>query len=141
MSALLSPRLARTLLGLLVLPALVLLLVVLGVLPVRAAATQRSEMNSSTARLTLLTEKNRDLGERIRLLRTDDEIRRIAREQYAMVPPGQKLLVIPGLGDGGRSLTTSSGATLDRVPNLPVERQDSSFWQTLRDFARFVNLV
>ena len=141
MSALLSPRLARTLLGLLVLPALVLLLVVLGVLPVRAAATQRTEMNSSTARLTLLTEKNRDLGERIRLLRTDDEIRRIAREQYAMVPPGQKLLVIPGLGDGGRSLTTSSGATLDRVPNLPVERQDSSFWQTLRDFARFVNLV
>lgn len=141
MSALLSPRLARTLLGLLVLPTLVLLLVVLGVLPVRAAATQRSEMNSSAARLSLLTGKNRDLGERIRLLRTHDEIRRIAREQYAMVPPGQKLLVIPGLGDGGRSLTTSSGATLDRVPNLPVERQDSSFWQTLRDFARFVNLV
>lgn len=141
MSALISPRLARTLLGLLVLPALVLLLVVLGVLPVRAGATQRNEMNSSAARLTLLIEKNRDLGERIRLLRTDDEIRRIAREQYAMVPPGQKLLVIPGLGDGGRSLTTSSGATLDRVPNLPVERQDSSFWQTLRDFARFVNLA
>ena len=141
MSSLLSPRAARTLVGVLVLPALVLLLVVLGVLPVRAAATQRSEMNSSTARLTLLTEKNRDLRERIRLLRTDDEIKRIAREQYAMVPPGQKLLVIPGLGDGGRSLTTSSGATLDRVPNLPVERQDSSFWQTLRDFARLMNLV
>ncbi len=141
MSSLLSPRAARTLVGVLVLPALVLLLVVLGVLPVRAAATQRSEMSSSTARLTLLTEKNRELRERIRLLRTDDEIKRIAREQYAMVPPGQKLLVIPGLGDGGRSLTTSSGATLDRVPNLPVERQDSSFWQTLRDFARLMNLV
>ena len=141
MSSLLSPRAARTLVGVLVLPALVLLLVVLGVLPVRAAATQRSEMNSSTARLTLLTEKNRDLRERIRLLRTDDEIKRIAREQYAMVPPGQKLLVIPGLGDGGRSLATSSGATLDRVPNLPVERQDSSFWQTLRDFARLMNVV
>ncbi len=141
MSSLLSPRAARTLVGVLVLPALVLLLVVLGVLPVRAAATQRSEMNSSTARLTLLTEKNRDLRERIRLLRTDDEIKRIAREQYAMVPPGQKLLVIPGLGDGGRSLTTSSGATLDRVPNVPVERQDSSFWQTLHDFARLMNLV
>ena len=141
MSSLLSPRAARTLEGVLVLPALVLLLVVLGVLPVRAAATQRSEMSSSTARLTLLTEKNRELRERIRLLRTDDEIKRIAREQYAMVPPGQKLLVIPGLGDGGRSLTTSSGATLDRVPNLPVERQDSSFWQTLRDFARLMNVV
>ena len=141
MPALLSPKVARALLGVFVLPALVLLLVVLGVLPVRAAATQHTEMNSSSARLTLLTEKNRDLRERIRLLRTDDEIKRIAREQYAMVPPGQKLLVIPGLGDGGRSLTTSSGATLDRVPNLPVERQDSSFWQTLRDFARFVNLI
>ena len=141
MSALLSPKVARILLGVFVLPALVLLLVVLGVLPVRAAATQRSEMNSSSARLTLLTEKNRDLRERIRLLRTDDEIKRIAREQYAMVPPGQKLLVIPGLGDGGRSLTTSSGATLDRVPNLPAARQDSSFWQTMRDFVRFVNLV
>ena len=141
MPTLLSPKVARALLGVFVLPALVLLLVVLGVLPVRAAATQRTEMSSSSARLTLLTEKNRDLRERIRLLRTDDEIERIAREQYAMVPPGQKLLVIPGLGDGGRSLTTSSGATLDRVPNLPVERQDSSFWQTLRDFARFVTLI
>ena len=141
MPTLLSPKVARALVGVLVLPALVLLLVVLGVLPVRAAATQRSEMSSSTARLTLLTEKNRELRERIRLLRTDDEIKRIAREQYAMVPPGQKLLVIPGLGDGGRSLTTSSGATLDRVPNLPVERQDSSFWQTLRDFARLMNVV
>ena len=141
MPTLLSPKVARALLGVFVLPALVLLLVVLGVLPVRAAATQRTEMSSSSARLTLLTEKNRDLRERIRLLRTDDEIKRIAREQYAMVPPGQKLLVIPGLGDGGRSLTTSSGATLDRVPNLPVERQDSSFWQTLRDFARFVTLI
>ncbi len=141
MSALPSPRAARILVGVLVLPALFLLLVVLGVLPVRAAATQRTEISSSTARLTLLTEKNRDLRERIRLLRTDDEIKRVAREQYAMVPPGQKLLVIPGLGDGGRSLTTSSGATLDRVPNLLVERQDSSFWQTLRDLARLVNLV
>ncbi len=141
MSSLLSPRVARILVGVLVLPALVVLLVILGVLPVRAAATQRSEMSSSSARLTLLTEKNRDLRERIRLLRTDDEIKRIAREQYAMVPPGQKLLVIPGLGEGGRSLTTSSGATLDRVPNLPVEQHDSSFWQTLRDFVRFVNLV
>lgn len=141
MSALPSPKVARILVGVLLLPALVLLLVVLGVLPVRAAATQRTEMTTSSARLTLLTDRNRDLRERIRLLRTDDEIKRIAREQYAMVPPGQKLLLIPGLGDGGRSLTTSSGATLDRLPNLPVEGQDSSFWQTLRDFARLVNLV
>lgn len=141
MSAALSPRLVRVFLMLLVVPALVLLLVVLGVLPVRAYATQRREIGASTERLSLLTERNRDLRERIRLLRTDDEIKRIARDQYAMVPPGQKLLVIPGLGEGGRGLDSSSGVAADRVPTATVERSDTSFWQTLRDLARFVNVV
>jgi cell division protein FtsB len=140
MSAVLSPRVARILAVVLVVPALVLLLVVLGVLPVRAYATQRREISTSTDRLTLLTERNRDLRERIRLLRTDEEIKRIARDQYAMVPPGQKLLVIPGLGDGGRGLNTASGAAADRVPTAPVERSDTSFWQTLRDLARFASV-
>ena len=140
MSTVFSPRFARIVVVALVIPALVLLLVILGVLPVRAYATQRREIGSSTERLTLLIERNRDLRDRIRLLRTDDEIRRIARDQYAMVPPGEKLLVIPGLGDGGRSLTMSSGAAGDRVPTAPVERSDSSFWQTLRDLARFVSV-
>ncbi len=140
MTAVLSPRTFRFLLTLLVVPALILLLVVLGVLPVRAYATQQSEIGSSTARLSLLTDRNRDLRERIRLLRTDEEIKRIARDQYAMVPPGEKLLVIPGLGEGARGLNTASGAAADRVPTASVERSDTSFWQTLRDLARFVSL-
>lgn len=141
MSTVLTPRFARILLAVLIVPALILLLVVLGVLPVRAYATQRREIGTSTERLTLLTERNRDLRERIRLLRTDDEIKRIARDQYAMVPPGQKLLVIPGLGDGGRDLNTASSAVADRVPTAPMERSDTSFWQTLRDLARFANVA
>ncbi len=120
-------------------PLLVLLLVVLGVLPVRAYATQRRDIRLSTERLDMLTAKNADLRERVRLLQTDDEIKRIARSQYAMVAPGEKLRVIPGLGDGGRSLAGGSpGATLDRVPTEPSATTDSSVWAAIRDLVRFV---
>ena len=120
-------------------PALVLLLVILGVLPVRAYATQRRDIRLSTERLEMLTKKNTDLRERVRLLQTDDEIKRIARSQYAMVAPGEKLRVIPGLGDGGRSLSTSAqAATADRVPTERATSTDSSVWSTIRDLVRFL---
>ena len=120
-------------------PLLVLLLVVLGVLPVRAYASQRRDIRSSTDRLEMLTQKNAELRERVRLLQTDDEIKRIARSQYAMVAPGEKLRVIPGLGDGSRSLSTpTDGAAADRVPTEPTANTDSSVWAMLRDLVRFV---
>ena len=119
-----SLRFAAVLVGI---PLFVLLLVVLGVLPVRAYASQRSDIK-----------KNAQLRERVRLLQTDDEIRRIARSQYAMVAPGEKLRVIPGLGDGRSLSSSSSDTTVDRVPSEPAASTDSSLWATLRDLMRFI---
>jgi cell division protein FtsB len=117
-------------------PLFVVALVVLGVLPVRAYATQRADIRASTARLELVTKKNADLRERVRLLRTDAEIKRIAREQYAMVAAGEKLLVIPGLTEDGRSTDPSTGASADRVPAPTIEQSDSSIWRAVQDLVR-----
>jgi hypothetical protein len=117
-------------------PLFLVALVVLGVLPVRAFATQRADLRTSAARLELVTKKNVELRERVRLLRTDGEIKRIARDQYAMVVPGEKLLVIPGLSDSGRGVDQTSGASADRVPAPTVEQSDSSIWQVVRDLVR-----
>jgi cell division protein FtsB len=117
-------------------PLFLVSLVVLGVLPVRAYATQRADLRASAARLDLVTKKNAELRERVRLLRTDAEIKRIAREQYAMVAPGEKLLVIPGLADGGRTVDQVSSASADRVPAPTVERTDSSIWRAVTDLLR-----
>jgi cell division protein FtsB len=117
-------------------PLFLVALVVLGVLPVRAFATQRADLRTSTARLDLVTKKNAELRERVRLLRTDAEIKRIAREQYAMVAPGEKLLVIPGLSDTGRAADQTFGASADRVPAPTVEQSDSSIWSVVRDLVR-----
>lgn len=130
-----SLRLGAVLVGI---PLLVLLLVILGVLPVRAYASQRSDIRASMERLDMLTKKNAELRERVRLLQTDDEIKRIARSQYAMVAPGEKLRVIPGLSDGRSLSASSSGATVDRVPSERAASTDSSIWATLCDLMRFV---
>ncbi len=134
----LRSRSLRIAASLALIPLFVVLLVLLGVLPVRAYATQRSDLRVSAARLDLVTKKNAELRERVRLLRTDGEIKRIARDQYAMVPPGEKLLVIPGLADGGRSVDEPSGASADRVPAATPEETDSSLWRAVKDLVRFL---
>jgi cell division protein FtsB len=115
-------------------PFLLLLLIALEVLPVRAYSAQSREINATTERRDMLLTKNAALRERVRLLKTDDEIKRIARDQFAMVPPGEKLYVIPGLGNSVGQTRT------DRIPVNPVDAGDSSMWQTIREFLRFVRL-
>ena len=134
----LRSRSLRIAASLAMIPLFVVLLVLLGILPVRAYATQRGDLRASADRLDLVTKKNAELRERVRLLRTDGEIKRIARDQYAMVPPGEKLLVIPGLVDGGRSVDQPSGASVDRVPAATPDEADSSLWRAVKDLVRFL---
>lgn len=138
MAAILRSRSIKLSAVLLFVPVLLLLLVALGVLPVRAYATQKRDIRLTTERLDLLTKKNAELRERVRLLKTDDEIRRIARDQYAMVAPGEKLLVIPGLGDEGTSVDPTVAG---RVPTAPVATDDSSLWQSVKDLLRFIRIA
>jgi cell division protein FtsB len=75
--------------------------VVLGatVFPTRTFLAQRAAVGAAEERLAVLTEQNRLLEDRARLLQDDAEIERLAREEYHLVRPGEKayaLLPPPG---------------------------------------------
>jgi cell division protein FtsB len=66
--------------------------VVLGatVFPTRTFLAQRGAVGAAEERLAVLTEQNRLLEDRTRLLQDDAEIERLAREEYHLVRPGEK---------------------------------------------------
>jgi cell division protein FtsB len=66
--------------------------VVLGatVFPTRTFLAQRAAVGAAEERLAVLTEQNRLLENRARLLQDDAEIERLAREEYHLVRPGEK---------------------------------------------------
>jgi cell division protein FtsB len=119
--------------------ALVLLfigLVVLGVIPLRAYLGQQRDLRDSTQRLSMLREHNATLTVRAARLRTDAEVALIAREQFGMVPAGQKLTLLPGL----RTPTTELlGEGRDAVRPVPPDttEPDMSLYRSILDLLRF----
>jgi cell division protein FtsB len=97
--------------------AFALLLMFLGVIPLRSYQTQRHDLASNRERLTMLKDRNSRLQERSRLLQTDTEIERVARQQFGMVKPGQTLVLTPGL----RDVATSPSTLDDAVAPAPSE--------------------
>ncbi len=73
---------------------LVVGLLLVAVFPTRTYLSQRQALAATDRRLEVLTSQNRELAERVRLLNTDDEIERLAREQYSLVRPGEEAFVI-----------------------------------------------
>lgn len=60
------------------------------VLPTRTFVAQRAAVGAAEERLMVLSEQNRLLEQRARLLQDDAEIERLAREEYHLVRPGEK---------------------------------------------------
>jgi cell division protein FtsB len=81
-----------------------MLVVLIGVLfvavfPTRTWLTQRQAFASANEQLSVLDEQNTLLEQRVSALQSDDEIERLAREQYNLVKPGEEayaLLPAPG---------------------------------------------
>lgn len=69
-------------------------LLFLAVFPTRTWLAQRSALSATDRRLDVLSAQNRELAERVRLLNTDEEIERLAREQYSLVRPGEEAFAI-----------------------------------------------
>jgi cell division protein FtsB len=82
----------------------VVLIALIGVLfvavfPTRTWLAQRRERTEALEQLHVLDEQNQVLASRVEALRSDDEIERLAREQYNLVKPGEEayaLLPPPG---------------------------------------------
>lgn len=81
-------RLRRLALGLVALASVVVLFTT--VFPTRTFLAQRAAVGAAEEQLTVLSEQNRLLEQRARLLQDDAEIERLAREEYHLVRPGEK---------------------------------------------------
>ena len=87
------PRLVWAVVGGSVLTAVLLL----GVFPTRSYFTQRENIEREKAKVAILDQENSRLAARVQKLQTDEEIERLAREQYNLVKPGEEAYaILPG---------------------------------------------
>jgi cell division protein FtsB len=101
-----------------------------GVLPVRTVISQKNELAAKQARLAMLAERNSELTTRIQVLQTDEEVVRLARDKFGMVPEGQTLTVLPGLRDASRVLGGDGSQSVSAAPP-PVRNEQPSFFEAL----------
>ena len=82
-------------------PVLVIVVLVgvlfVAVFPTRTWLAQRKESSAATEQLHVLDTENARLAARVKALQSDDEIERLAREQYNLVKPGEEAYaLLPG---------------------------------------------
>jgi cell division protein FtsB len=67
------------------------------VFPTRTWLAQRHDTAAATEELRVLSSENAKLATRVKSLQSDDEIERLAREQYNLVKPGEEAYaLLPG---------------------------------------------
>ena len=104
-------------------------LVVVGILftfanPARTWFDQRQEIAAARERNIVLDEQGKELRARAATLRTDEEIERIAREEYGLVKPGEEAFgILPAPGSGPREP--------DAEPPPPPRSAWRAAWDTL----------
>lgn len=121
-------------------PLMVSLIVVgilfLAVFPTRTYVGQRGNLTETAERVDVLRRENERLAQRVGKLNTDEEIERLAREQYSLVRPGEEAYAIlpapkapadAGAGAGGAEAT----------PQPVPEEDDPGFWSRVWDDVTF----
>lgn len=113
-----------------------LVVVLIGVLfvavfPTRTWLAQKNETASAVRQLQILDEQNTKLASRVEALKSDDEIERLAREQYNLVKPGEEAYAL--LPAPGSSTTEAAPAPEAKAPKS--ERSvPSKVWHFLTDW-------
>ncbi|MFZ2057176.1 MAG: septum formation initiator family protein [Acidimicrobiales bacterium] len=99
--------------------ALLLAMVILvGNFPLGALVRERSTVRTESAQLAALQATNRTLSSQVRALHDPATVAQIAHEQYGLVAPGQRsVVVLPGAAG-------SSSSTPDPLANNPVPASD-----------------
>ncbi len=101
-------------------------LVATGVLPVRDYLERENEVDAARSRLEQLQEQNAALAADVEALYSEQEVERIAREQYGFVLPGEVGYVV---------LTPPEAAEPPAPPEpVPVVEDRRSFLQRIWDF-------
>ncbi|MHB8439399.1 MAG: FtsB family cell division protein [Acidimicrobiales bacterium] len=111
-----APRRSRVAFG--VAGLLAVLIVVTG-MPISALLTQHREVSQAAAQLTQLQQTGRALQDEARTLSDPAKVDGLARTEYGLAPPGQKVYVI--LPPAGSSASTVSGSGHIPLDGPPVE--------------------
>ncbi len=102
--------------------------VALGVFPAQAWFHQRDERRALTAQEAALAAENQALQARTDQLRTDEEIERLAREQYNLVKPGEEAYAILPSREDAEPGHRDAPPPPDE-PSLPARVWDAvTFW-------------
>jgi cell division protein FtsB len=89
------------------------------VFPTRTWLAQRNESAAASEQLRVLDAENSKLASRVNALQSDDEIERLAREQYNLVKPGEEAYaLLPGQSPAAQPTTT---------PEVPDEKHERPF--------------
>ena len=102
-----------------------------GVVPVRQYLEQQRRLDAARQRIDLLDEENRRLAARAEELRTDEEIERLAREQYSLVRPGEEAFALLPGSDEKRP------AQAPLKPTTPVKPPEPSWLEKALDTIAF----
>lgn len=81
-----------------ILGVVILAVFVFGVFPTGSYVEQRNELNRAIDELEQLDAENGDLQDRVARLESDEEIERVARQEFDMVKPEEEsyLILPPG---------------------------------------------
>jgi cell division protein FtsB len=66
----------------------------LAVTPLRTYIQQQHQMHQAEQRYEILAGTNKQLQDRVTQLQSDDEIKKLAREKYELVEPGQQAYAV-----------------------------------------------
>jgi cell division protein FtsB len=84
------------------------------VFPTRTWLSQRQESAHATEQLRVLDTENTKLAARVKALQSDEEIERLAREQYNLVKPGEEAYaLLPGQSSSKAAPEASTPAADD----------------------------
>ncbi|MDQ1375492.1 MAG: hypothetical protein QOJ09_2830 [Actinomycetota bacterium] len=101
----------------------------LAVFPARTYLSQRHDLAAADERVKVLSEQNKHLSTQVDKLHTDDEIERLAREQYDLVKPGEEAYAI---------LPQPESAKPKPAPR-PAPKKREGFWTKVGDTISFWN--
>lgn len=100
-----------------------------GVMPTRTYLQQQGQLTAAEERVEVLSEQNDALEERMKQLETDEEIERLAREQYNLVRPGEEAYAILPPADALPTTTTTAPQS-----STAQSGDDRGLWQRVIDF-------
>jgi cell division protein FtsB len=116
----------RTLTVVLILAALAVVVTAVGIFPFRQIIADRRSVSLAQEQLLALRAENEHLEAQVAVLETDDEVERLAREQFGLVRPGETAYVVVSPA-GEETTTTRAEPTLEDPGEQPWWRDVWNF--------------